>query len=105
MAKKDWDFVLAKAAGAEWKPGLREIFDYRDLGIKAATKGDYVAHIIKANGKKMKDNASVKVQNESPPSYPGGVRTLVSHCLTVPGTEMSLPSSLGTVCRPRSSSL
>jgi hypothetical protein len=22
MAKKDWDFVLAKAAGAEWKPGL-----------------------------------------------------------------------------------
>ena len=55
MAKKDWDFVLAKAAGAEWKPGLREIFDYRDLGIKAATKGEYVAHIIKANGKKMKD--------------------------------------------------
>ncbi len=53
--KKDWDFVLAKAADAEWKPGLREIFDYRDLGIKAGTKGDYVAHIVKANGKKMKD--------------------------------------------------
>jgi len=55
MAEKDWDFVLAKAADAKWKPGLREIFDYRDLGIKAGTKGDYVAHIVKANGKKMKD--------------------------------------------------
>ncbi len=55
MTDNNWDFVLAKAAGAEWKPGLREIFDYRDLGIKAATKGDYVAHIVKANGKKMKD--------------------------------------------------
>ena len=46
MEKKDWDFVLAKAADAKWKPGLREIFDYRDLGIEAGTKGDYVAHII-----------------------------------------------------------
>ena len=55
MAKKDWDFVLDKAADAEWKPGLREIFDYRDLGTKAGTKGEYVAHIVKANGKKMKD--------------------------------------------------
>jgi mannose-6-phosphate isomerase-like protein (cupin superfamily) len=34
---------------------LREIFEYRDLGIKDGTKGDYVAHLIKHNGKKMKD--------------------------------------------------
>jgi hypothetical protein len=55
MANKDCNFVLDKAAGSEWKPGLREVFDYRDLGIEAGTKGDYVAHIVKANGKKMKD--------------------------------------------------
>ena len=52
---KDWDFVHNQASDANWSPGLREIFDYRDLGIKAVTKGDYVAHIIRANGKKQKD--------------------------------------------------
>jgi len=55
MPKKDWEFTLDKASDAEWKPGLREIFDYRDLGTKAGTKGEYIAHIIRANGKKMKD--------------------------------------------------
>ncbi len=55
MPKKDWDFTIDKASDAEWKPGLREIFDYRDLGTKAGTKGEYIAHIIRANGKKMKD--------------------------------------------------
>lgn len=55
MAKKDWDFVLSKASDAEWKPGLREIFEYRDLGTKAGTKGEFIAHIVKANGKEMKD--------------------------------------------------
>ena len=47
---KQWNFVHAKASDATWTPGLREIFDYRDLGIKDGTRGDYVAHIIKANG-------------------------------------------------------
>ena len=42
----------AKRPGPE---GLREIFEYRDLGVKAATKGDYIAHIVKANGKEQKD--------------------------------------------------
>ncbi|HLS69807.1 MAG TPA: cupin domain-containing protein [Kiloniellales bacterium] len=51
----DWTFVHSEAAAAEWKPGLREIFDYRDLGIEAATRGDYVAHIIRANGRKSED--------------------------------------------------
>ncbi len=55
MPKKDWDFTIDKASDAEWKPGLREVFDYRDLGTKAGTKGEYIAHIIRANGKKMKD--------------------------------------------------
>lgn len=52
---KQWEFVHAKAGDAAWTPGLREIFDYRDLGIKDGTKGDYIAHIIKANGKRMED--------------------------------------------------
>lgn len=53
--KADWSFVHNLAAEAEWKPGLREIFEYRDLGTKAGTNGDYIAHIVKANGKKQKD--------------------------------------------------
>jgi len=50
-----WSFVHNQVADAEWTPGLREIFDYRDLGIKDGTNGDYIAHIIKANGKQQKD--------------------------------------------------
>ena len=52
---ESWKFVHNLATEAEWKPGLREIFDYRDLGTKAGTKGEYIAHIVKSNGKKMKD--------------------------------------------------
>lgn len=52
---KDWKFTHNRAADAEWTPGLREIFDYRDLGIKASTNGDYVAHVIRANGKQEAD--------------------------------------------------
>ena len=55
MTAQPWKFVHNLASGAEWTPGLREIFDYRDLGIKEGTNGDYVAHIIRANGKKQKD--------------------------------------------------
>jgi uncharacterized protein YjlB len=55
MMAKAWEFVHNQASGAEWTQGLREIFDYRDLGIKDGTKGDYVAHIIRHNGKKQKD--------------------------------------------------
>ena len=50
-----WRFVHARESAAAWAGGLREIFDYRDLGIKDATDGDYVAHIIKANGKQSPD--------------------------------------------------
>ena len=55
MANTDWNFVHNLVSEAKWAPGLREIFEYRDLGVKDGTKGDYVAHIIRANGKKMKD--------------------------------------------------
>ena len=52
---KGWNFIHNIAKDAEWKPGLRDIFNYRDLGIKDGTNGDYIAHIIKANGKELKD--------------------------------------------------
>ena len=55
MAIKDWTFVHDDVTQAAWTPGLREIFDYRDLGIKAGTGGDYVAHIIRRNDKEQGD--------------------------------------------------
>ena len=45
-------FAHSRTSEAEWTSGLRKMFDYRDLGVKTATNGDYVAHIIRANGKK-----------------------------------------------------
>ena len=53
--KTDWHFVHNQAADAKWTEGLREIFEYRDLGVKEGTNGDYIAHIVKANGKEQKD--------------------------------------------------
>ena len=39
--KKDWKFTHSVAEEAKWKPGLRKIFDYRELGIKDGTNGDF----------------------------------------------------------------
>ena len=50
--RSNWNFVHNEATQAEWTEGLRKIFEYRDLGIKDGTKGDVVAHVIRANGKK-----------------------------------------------------
>jgi uncharacterized protein YjlB len=55
MTDKKWEFVHNLASEAKWTPGLREIFEYRDLGIKDGTHGDFVAHLIRHNGKKTKD--------------------------------------------------
>src|SRR3546814_20007449 len=42
-------FVHAVADGAAFETdGLREFFQYRDLGIKDATDGRYHAHVIRA---------------------------------------------------------
>ena len=48
MATEDWKFEHNLASEAVWTQGLREIFEYRDLGIKSATNGDYIAHIIRS---------------------------------------------------------
>ena len=48
-------FTHNRFSDAKWSPGLRTMFDYRDLGVATATNGDYVAHVIRANGKKDPD--------------------------------------------------
>lgn len=52
---KTWKFVHHQASEARWTPGLREIFEYRDLGIKEGTGNDFIAHVIRHNGKQVKD--------------------------------------------------
>jgi quercetin dioxygenase-like cupin family protein len=41
-------FVVSHAEGAQFERGLRSFFEYRDLGIRQATEGRVVAHVIRA---------------------------------------------------------
>jgi quercetin dioxygenase-like cupin family protein len=41
-------FVVSHERDAVFHRGLRSFFEYRDLGIKAATDGRVVAHVIRA---------------------------------------------------------
>jgi quercetin dioxygenase-like cupin family protein len=41
-------FVVSHAKDAEFERGLRSFFEYRDLGIKTATRGQVDAHVIRA---------------------------------------------------------
>lgn len=41
-------FSVSHAKDAHWDRGLRAFFEYRDLGIKEATAGRVVAHVIRA---------------------------------------------------------
>jgi quercetin dioxygenase-like cupin family protein len=41
-------FSISHSATSKFKGGLRGYFDYRDLGIKRATRGKVVAHVIRA---------------------------------------------------------
>lgn len=43
-------FVATHARDAMFERGLRSFFEYRDLGIKEATQGRVVAHVIRAAG-------------------------------------------------------
>jgi mannose-6-phosphate isomerase-like protein (cupin superfamily) len=43
-------FSHVKPGDAEWTDGgLRDFFLYKDLGIKKATNGNVIAHLVKAN--------------------------------------------------------
>src|SRR5512141_314682 len=41
-------FIVSHARDARFERGLRAFFEYRDLGIAAATHGRAVAHVIRA---------------------------------------------------------
>lgn len=41
-------FVVSHAKDAVFERGLRSFFEYRDLGLKDATNGKAVAHVIRA---------------------------------------------------------
>jgi mannose-6-phosphate isomerase-like protein (cupin superfamily) len=41
-------FVVSHAADSQFERGLRSFFEYRDLGIKAATGGRVDAHVIRS---------------------------------------------------------
>ena len=43
-------FVATHARDAQFERGLRSFFEYRDLGIRTATEGKVVAHVIRAAG-------------------------------------------------------
>ena len=50
MADKTTRSFAAHSKDAKWeKEGLRPYFKYRDLGIKEATEGRVLAHIIRAD--------------------------------------------------------
>ena len=52
--------IMSFNKSAEWKTGLRSYFEYRDLGIVEASKGQVLAHVIRA---------------KEPCSGPGGYHT------------------------------
>jgi hypothetical protein len=41
-------FVATHAKDAVFERGLRSFFEYRDLGVKKATDGKVVAHVIRS---------------------------------------------------------
>jgi quercetin dioxygenase-like cupin family protein len=43
-------FALSHARDASWDAGLRALYEYRDLGVAAATNGRVGAHVIRARG-------------------------------------------------------
>lgn len=48
-AKKPSGFAVSHRGGAKFvRRGLRSYFEYRDLGIRRATRGKVVAHVIRA---------------------------------------------------------
>ena len=59
-----WRFAHHRADEAQWTTGMRAIFEYRDLGIREATGGDYVAHVIRARGVEAADKIHEWHQHE-----------------------------------------
>ena len=55
MNKNTQKFNVSHAKDAEYKDGLREFFEYRDLGINDASNGEYHAHILRVKSDQKGD--------------------------------------------------
>ena len=51
MDKSDHKFNISFGDNAEYKNGLRNFLEYRDLGVSGATNGLYKAHILRVKKK------------------------------------------------------
>ena len=49
MAAYSTESYVTYTRSAVWATGLRPYFKYRDLGVKNATNGDMLVHVIRAN--------------------------------------------------------
>ena len=49
MTGKTTKAFASHAKDAQWEKGLRPYFAYRDLGVKDATEGKVLAHVIRAD--------------------------------------------------------
>jgi mannose-6-phosphate isomerase-like protein (cupin superfamily) len=47
MSATDMDFCVSMAKDARFESGLRSFLEYRELGIKKATRGKFRAHVIR----------------------------------------------------------
>ena len=47
MTDNKQKFSVSVAGKSSYKNGLRDFLEYRDLGIKSATNGEYHAHILR----------------------------------------------------------
>jgi len=47
MKADNHKFIVKHVEEAQWKPGLRSEFEYRDLGIREATGNQFGAHVIR----------------------------------------------------------
>ena len=47
MNKSKYKFNVSLGHNAEYKDGLRDFLEYRDLGIQEASNGEYKAHILR----------------------------------------------------------
>ena len=55
MEKPLQKFVVSRKKESPFQPGFRSYFVDRDLGVKAATHGEYFAEVHRANGPTPKD--------------------------------------------------
>jgi len=47
VSGEGYRFSASYVKDAKWDPGLRDFFEYRDLGVTAATGGEFKAHILR----------------------------------------------------------